>query len=101
MTEPRIVGREELVEKRSAVDGEGRWRAEPIEGLRFRPTRPGASRGPRRHRGRAHESFVVFDGRVDSPTAGALNEFKVSERNPPTTTRTQRLGGADVDGDPP
>jgi dTDP-4-dehydrorhamnose 3,5-epimerase len=27
-------------------------------------------------------SFVVFDGRLDSTTAGALNEFKVSERNP-------------------
>src|SRR5215471_15646233 len=27
-------------------------------------------------------SLVVFDGRVDSPTSGALNEFKVSERNP-------------------
>ena len=27
-------------------------------------------------------SLVVFDGRLDSPTSGALNEFKVSERNP-------------------
>jgi dTDP-4-dehydrorhamnose 3,5-epimerase len=27
-------------------------------------------------------SFVVFDGRIDSLTVGALNEFKVSERNP-------------------
>ena len=27
-------------------------------------------------------SLVVFDGRSDSPTSGALNEFKVSERNP-------------------
>src|SRR5262245_51708086 len=27
-------------------------------------------------------SLVVFDGRLDSPTHGALNEFKVSERNP-------------------
>jgi hypothetical protein len=27
-------------------------------------------------------SLVVFDGRLDSPTGGALNEFKVSERNP-------------------
>jgi dTDP-4-dehydrorhamnose 3,5-epimerase len=27
-------------------------------------------------------SIVVFDGRIDSPTAGALNEFRVSERNP-------------------
>jgi dTDP-4-dehydrorhamnose 3,5-epimerase len=27
-------------------------------------------------------SIVVFDGRRESPTFGALNEFKVSERNP-------------------
>ena len=27
-------------------------------------------------------SIVVFDGRQDSPTAGCLNEFRVSERNP-------------------
>ena len=40
MTEPKIAGWEELVEKHSAVDREGRWRADPIEGLRFRPTRP-------------------------------------------------------------
>lgn len=27
-------------------------------------------------------SIVVYDGRLDSPTRGMLNEFKVSERNP-------------------
>ena len=27
-------------------------------------------------------SIVVYDGRVGSPTAGSLNEFRVSERNP-------------------
>lgn len=27
-------------------------------------------------------SIVVYDGRRDSPTFGALNEFKVSDRNP-------------------
>jgi dTDP-4-dehydrorhamnose 3,5-epimerase len=27
-------------------------------------------------------SIVVYDGRMDSPTYGLLNEFKVSERNP-------------------
>lgn len=27
-------------------------------------------------------SLVVFDGRVDSPTLGLVNEFKISERNP-------------------
>jgi dTDP-4-dehydrorhamnose 3,5-epimerase len=40
MTEPEVLGFDELVPKRSAVDREGRWRADPIEGLRFRPTRP-------------------------------------------------------------
>ena len=123
MTEPRIVGREELVEKHSAVDREGRWRADPIEGLRFRPTRPvphedgvvaevaraswsemdlpivqvhvtttqpGRIRAWGLHQRSTDRLFVVsglvslvvFDGRLDSPTSGALNEFKVSERNP-------------------
>lgn len=27
-------------------------------------------------------SIVVFDGRLESPTFGAVNEFRVSERNP-------------------
>ena len=27
-------------------------------------------------------SLVVYDGRVDSPTLGLVNEFKISERNP-------------------
>jgi dTDP-4-dehydrorhamnose 3,5-epimerase len=27
-------------------------------------------------------SIVVYDGRVGSPTAGSVNEFRVSERNP-------------------
>jgi dTDP-4-dehydrorhamnose 3,5-epimerase len=27
-------------------------------------------------------SLVVYDGRVDSPTLGVVNEFKVSEWNP-------------------
>jgi dTDP-4-dehydrorhamnose 3,5-epimerase len=40
VTEPRIQGFADLVPKRSAVDREGRWRVDPIEGLRFRPTRP-------------------------------------------------------------
>ena len=123
MTEPRIVGREELVEKQSAVDRAGRWRADPIEGLRFRPTRPvphedgvvtevaraswseidlpivqvhvtttqpGRIRAWGLHQRSTDRLFVVsglvslvvFDGRLDSPTSGALNEFKVSERNP-------------------
>jgi dTDP-4-dehydrorhamnose 3,5-epimerase len=123
MTEPKIVGYEELVAKHSAVDGEGRWRAEPIAGLQFRPirpvphedgvvtevaraswseidlpivqvhvttTQPGRIRAWGLHQHSTDRlfvvsglvSFVVFDGRLDSPTAHALNEFKVSERNP-------------------
>jgi dTDP-4-dehydrorhamnose 3,5-epimerase len=118
-----IRGREKLVQKHSAVDSAGRWRIDPIEGLRFRPTRPVphedgvvsevaraswpeidlpilqvhvTTTQPTRIRAwglHQHStdrlfvvsglvSLVVFDGRVDSPTAGALNEFKVSERNP-------------------
>jgi dTDP-4-dehydrorhamnose 3,5-epimerase len=123
MADPEIVGQAELVEKRSAVDGQGRWRADPIMGLRFRPTRPvphedgvvtevaradwpeielpvvqvhvtttqpGRIRAWGLHRHSTDRLFVVsglvslvvFDGRVGSPTEGALNEFKVSERNP-------------------
>jgi dTDP-4-dehydrorhamnose 3,5-epimerase len=123
MAEPKVVGWAELVEKRSAVDHEGRWRADPVEGLQFRPTRPvphedgvvtevaraswpeldlpivqvhvtttqpGRIRAWGLHQRSTDRlfvvsglvSFVVFDGRLDSPTAGALNEFKLSERNP-------------------
>jgi dTDP-4-dehydrorhamnose 3,5-epimerase len=123
MTEPEIVGWADLVEKRSAVDSHGRWRADPIEGLVFRPTRPvphedgvvtevarsswfeidlpivqvhvtttqpGRIRAWGLHQRSTDRlfvvsgliSFVVFDGRIDSLTVGALNEFKVSERNP-------------------
>jgi hypothetical protein len=39
MGEPEILGWVELVEKHSAVDAEGQWRTDPVEGLRFRPTR--------------------------------------------------------------
>jgi len=35
--EPRIIGREALVNKRSAVDAEARWRTGPIDGLAFGP----------------------------------------------------------------
>jgi dTDP-4-dehydrorhamnose 3,5-epimerase len=119
----RILGRDELVHKHSAVDGHGRWRTDPIAGLRLRPTRPvphedgvvtevareswseidlailqvhvtttqpGRIRAWGLHQHSTDRLFVVnglvsvvvFDGRLDSPTAGALNEFKVSERNP-------------------
>jgi dTDP-4-dehydrorhamnose 3,5-epimerase len=37
---PDVIGGDVLVPKSSAVDGEGRWRVTPVEGLRFRPTRP-------------------------------------------------------------
>jgi dTDP-4-dehydrorhamnose 3,5-epimerase len=118
-----ITGRDVLAAKSSAVDGEGRWRAEPIEGLHFRPTRPiphedgtlaevarrswpeidqeivqvhvtttepGRIRAWGLHQASTDRlfvvsglvSFVVFDGRKGSPTHGALNEFKVSERSP-------------------
>jgi dTDP-4-dehydrorhamnose 3,5-epimerase len=36
----RIKGYESLVEKRSAVNASGALRQDPIDGLRFRPTRP-------------------------------------------------------------
>jgi len=36
----RIVGEAELASKHSAVDENGRLRDEPIDGVRFRPTRP-------------------------------------------------------------
>jgi dTDP-4-dehydrorhamnose 3,5-epimerase len=123
MSDAEVVGWEALVEKRSAVDRNGRWRADPIEGLCFRPTRPvphedgvvtevaraswdeielpivqvhvtttqpGRIRAWGLHQRSTDRlfvvsglvSFVVYDGRVDSPTRGALNEFKVTERNP-------------------
>lgn len=119
----RIVGREALTAKRSAVGADGQWRVDPIDGLRFRPTRPiphedgtvaevartawpeidrpieqvhitttqpGRIRAWGLHQRSVDRLFVVtglvslvvYDGRRDSPTFGALNEFKVSERNP-------------------
>src|SRR6266536_3803876 len=123
MGEPEIDGLDVLVNKRSAVDVEARWRMDPIEGLSFRPvrpvphedgtvaevaraswsevdlpivqvhvttTQPGRIRAWGLHRHSTDRLFVVsglvsivvYDGRRASPTAGALNEFKVSERNP-------------------
>lgn len=40
MDDPQISGYEHLVPKQSAVDACGALRQEPIDGLRFRPTRP-------------------------------------------------------------
>jgi dTDP-4-dehydrorhamnose 3,5-epimerase len=123
MGDPEIVGWNVLIDKRSAVDAQARWRIDPIEGLAFRPvrpvphedgtvsevaraswpeinlpivqvhvttTQPGRIRAWGLHRHSTDRLFVVsglvsivvYDGRHDSPTAGALNEFKVSERNP-------------------
>lgn len=127
-----IVGGEHLVAKHSQVDATGQWRADPIEGVRFRPTRPVphedgtvteiarrvwdeidqeivhvhvTTTQPQRirawglHRASTDRlvvikgivSIVVYDGRRDSPTHGALNEFKVSERNPGLLTIAPNL----------
>jgi dTDP-4-dehydrorhamnose 3,5-epimerase len=40
MDGPAIIGYDALVGKRSAVDAAGSLRQDPIDGLRFRPTRP-------------------------------------------------------------
>lgn len=40
MERPDVIGNEWLVEKHSQVTSSGAWRAEPIAGVRFRPTRP-------------------------------------------------------------
>ncbi len=123
MTRPEVEGGEVLVPKRSAVDKAGGWRNAPIEGVRFRPTRPvphedgtvaeiartdwpqvdqpivhvhvtttepGRIRAWGLHQRSTDRLFVVkglvsivvYDGRLDSPTRGCLNEWKVSERNP-------------------
>ena len=123
MAEPRIQGYEKLVAKQSAVDSNGDLHQHPIDGLRFRPTRPvphedgtvaeiararwdeidldilqvhltttlpGRVRAWGLHRASTDRLFVVkglvsivvYDGREGSPTCGAVNEFRVSERNP-------------------
>ncbi|HVU74616.1 MAG TPA: dTDP-4-dehydrorhamnose 3,5-epimerase family protein [Mycobacteriales bacterium] len=124
MSDPStVVGREWLVHKRSQVDADGRWRRDPIDGLRFRPTRPvphedgtvaevarrawpevdqeitqvhvtttqpGRVRAWGLHQASTDRLFVVcglvsivvYDARDGSPTQGALNEFKLSDRNP-------------------
>lgn len=118
-----VVGLGTLLNKRSAVDGDARWRMAPIDGLMLRPvrpvphedgtlaeiaraswpeigepvvqvhvttTQPGRIRAWGLHQRSTDRLFVVsglvsivvYDGRRDSATFGALNEFKVSERNP-------------------
>ncbi len=123
MAEGRIEGYDLLVPKHSAVDARGDLRQDPIDGLRFRPTRPvphedgtvaevaraawpeidqpvlqvhitttlpGRTRAWGLHQASTDRLFVVkglvsivvYDGRQDSPTFRAVNEFRVSERNP-------------------
>ena len=123
MPTPEIEGYEVLVPKESAVDASGDLRQAPIDGLRFRPTRPvphedgtvaevaraswpeidlpvlqvhitttlpGRIRAWGLHQFSTDRLFVVhglvsivvYDGRLESPTHGSVNEFRVSERNP-------------------
>lgn len=118
-----VVGREVLVPKHSAVDGNGRPAGTLIDGLAYRPVRPvphedgtlveiaraewpdlaqpivqvhltttlaGRKRAWGLHQRSTDRLFVVkglvslvvYDGRLDSPTMGLVNEFKISERNP-------------------
>jgi len=118
-----VLGIDRLRPKHSAVNATGALRLAPIDGLRFRPTRPvphedgtlaeiaradwpevdapivhvhvtttepGRIRAWGLHQRSTDRLFVVkglvsivvFDGRIGSPTAGTVNEFKVSERNP-------------------
>jgi dTDP-4-dehydrorhamnose 3,5-epimerase len=64
--------------------------ADPVVQVHLTTTYPGRTRAWGLHQRSTDRLFVVkglvsivvYDGRVDSPTFGALNEFKVSERNP-------------------
>jgi dTDP-4-dehydrorhamnose 3,5-epimerase len=119
----RILGEAELTRKQSAVDEHGSSRTVPIEGVRFRATRPVAHEDgyltevartswetldspivqvhvtttfPERirawgiHRAVTDRlfvaaglvTFVVFDGREESPTFGRVNQFVVGPLNP-------------------
>jgi dTDP-4-dehydrorhamnose 3,5-epimerase len=118
-----VVGREVLVPKQSAVDGNGRPVGGQIDGVIYREVRPvphedgvlveiaraewpeldqpivqvhmtttlaGRKRAWGLHQRSTDRLFVVkglislvvYDGRLDSPTLGLVNEFKISERNP-------------------
>jgi dTDP-4-dehydrorhamnose 3,5-epimerase len=120
---PDVIGGDRLVAKHSQVTSTGAWRTDPIDGVRFRPTRPvphedgtvteiarrdwpeiehdivhvhvtttlpGRIRAWGLHQQSTDRlmvvkglvAIVVFDGRNDSPTRGAINEFKLSDRNP-------------------
>jgi dTDP-4-dehydrorhamnose 3,5-epimerase len=64
--------------------------ADPVVQVHLTTTYPGRTRAWGLHQRSTDRLFVVkglvsiavFDGRRESPTFGALNEFKVSERNP-------------------
>jgi len=64
--------------------------AAPIVQVHVTSTLPGRTRGWGLHQRSTDRLFVVsglvsivvYDGRRDSPTFGALNEFKVGDRNP-------------------
>ncbi len=66
----------------------------PIVHVHLTTTEPGRVRGWGLHQHSSDRlfvvkglvSFVVYDGRIDSPTYGIINEFKVSERNPTLIT---------------
>ena len=118
-----VVGREVLVPKQSAVDGNGLPAVRLIDGIIYRQVRPvphedgilveiaraewpelaqpivqvhltttlaGRMRAWGLHQRSTDRLFVVkglislvvYDGRLDSPTLGLVNEFKISERNP-------------------
>jgi dTDP-4-dehydrorhamnose 3,5-epimerase len=118
-----VVGREVLVPKQSAVDGNGLPAGQRIDGVIYRQVRPvphedgtlveiaraewpeldqpivqvhltttlaGRMRAWGLHQHSTDRLFVVkglvslvvYDGRLDSPTLGLVNEFKISERNP-------------------
>ena len=62
----------------------------PIVQVHITTTLPGRTRAWGLHRASTDRLFVVsglvsivvFDGRVDSPTSGWVNEYRVSDRNP-------------------
>ena len=62
----------------------------PIVHVHLTTTEPGRVRGWGLHQYSTDRlfvvkglvSFVVYDGRIDSPTYGFVNEFKVTEKNP-------------------
>ena len=95
-----VRGLDATVQKRSEVGARGDLRVEPIDGLRFRLTRPVAHEDGHLieiarntwdlldhpivqvHMTTTFVRVVCYDGRTDSPTCGRINEFSFSDRNP-------------------